>query len=167
MNEDKKTNGAKRSPHWPTVEKEFKDRNPDCIYCGAGSGQKFGIQAHHINPFHQVVGVGRPDLELDPRNLTSLCETEENKPAPDHHITCGHLGSFQRNNDKVLEDVKLYFGKDHLLIEGMPEWKEEEKATSKPFSTWTDQEKKDYRRKLDTNLPPDPAILNRFSLNIL
>ena len=148
-----------------SVEKAYKIKHPDCIYCGAGSGQKVGIQIHHIHPFHQVVGVGRNDLELDPRNLTSLCETEKNKPAPDHHIACGHLGSFQRNNEKVLEDVILYSGKDQHLIEGMVEWKTEESSAPKPFSAWTEQEKKDYRAKLDKELPPDPTIIKQFFPN--
>ena len=154
--------GIARSPHWPSVEKSFKEQNPDCIYCGDDSGKIYGIQIHHIHPFHQVVGVGRADLELDPRNLCSLCETEVGKPAPDHHITCGHLGSFQRNNESVVTDVVTFKGQPQKLIEANTLWQEKEKMATKPFSEWTDDEKKVYRDKLDRELPPDVKILAKY-----
>ena len=157
--------GVERSHEWPEVQKAFLKDHPDCIYCGTGSSQKYGIQVHHVAAFHVIVGIGRPDLELDPRNLCSLCQTEKNKPAPNHHITCGHLGSFQRNNDRVIEDVTIFGNKDHLLIEAMPHWQEEEKAAPKPFSEWSEQEKKDYRAMLDKILPPDPVVMKKYFPN--
>jgi hypothetical protein len=34
---------------------------------------------HHIFPFHYCIALGRPDLELDDRNLITLCEDEQGK----------------------------------------------------------------------------------------
>jgi hypothetical protein len=157
--------GIARSPHWATVQQAYKKVHPDCIYCGPGSGQKYGIQIHHIHAFHVVVGVGRSDLELDFRNLTSLCESEENKPAPNHHISEGHLGSFQRNNDTVVEDVKKFFGQAIQLIEATDYWKNKKNSAPKAFSTWTHDEKVAYRKMLDATLPPDSAVLAKFFPN--
>ena len=154
--------GVDRSPHWPSVEKAFKAKYPDCLYCGPGSGAKYGIQVHHIHPFHQVVGVGRADLELDFRNLTPLCETEKDKPAPDHHITCGHLGSFQRNNENVVSDVDKWFNQPQKLIESTAVWLHEKQDADPPFSQWTRETKQAYRTRLDKELPPDPALLAQF-----
>ena len=160
-----KEHGIARSPHWPTVEKEFKKKNPDCLYCGEESGKLYGIQVHHINAFHVVVGLGRPDLELDERNLVSLDETEAGRPAPDHHIVAGHNGSFQKNNPHVLEDVSLWKGKDKKFIESTQKW-QEEASSQKPFSQWSLEEKKAYRKMLDEKLPPNTELLKKYNLTI-
>jgi len=157
--------GATRSPHWPIAMHEFKATHCDCIYCGPGSGALYGIQIHHIHPFHQVVGVGRADLELDPRNLTPLCESEKGRPAPDHHISEGHLGSFQKNNETVVTDAPRFVGQSRKMIEATTYWQDKSKAADKPFNQWTVEEKTAYRKKLDTDLPVDPAVIARFFPN--
>src|SRR5258708_4754189 len=58
--------GKKRSSEWPRVEKEHRLHEPACVACGY---QGPGIQVHHVRPFHL-----HPNLELDPRNLITLCE---------------------------------------------------------------------------------------------
>ena len=52
--------------------------------------------------FHYVVLVGRPDLELDPRNLLTLCI----RPDCEHHVLLGYLGDYESYNPKVLGFVK-------------------------------------------------------------
>jgi hypothetical protein len=42
---------------------------------GAKEALRFGIER----------SPGRPDLELDDRNLITLCENERDRPADDHH----------------------------------------------------------------------------------
>lgn len=48
--------------------------------------------------------VGRPDLELDPRNLLTLCI----RPDCEHHVLLGHLDDYESYNPKVLGFVKAY-----------------------------------------------------------
>ena len=51
---------------------------------------------HHIQPFNL-----RPDLELDPTNLMTLC----GDPC---HIVHGHLMGWARYNPTARTDVRLY-----------------------------------------------------------
>lgn len=93
--------GIERSPKWPATQEAYRKAHPYCAACG--SAEK--IQIHHVYPFHEVVAVGRPDLELDWRNLISLCEN----PGMDCHLKVGHLGFFQSYNPSVREmsDARL------------------------------------------------------------
>ena len=93
---------VKRSPQWGSVRKKHLKNNPVCAACGA----KIGVQVHHIRPFHLF-----PELELEPSNLITLCETFiDNGDITDdnHHLHLGHKGDFHKNNKKVLETVDAY-----------------------------------------------------------
>jgi hypothetical protein len=71
--EDVEGLGVPRSPKWPAVRAEFVRLHPTCAACGSWSA----LNVHHVLPFHQ-----RPDLELDPSNLITLCR--------EHHFRIGH-----------------------------------------------------------------------------
>lgn len=80
---------AKRSSHWPTVEKHFLESHPTCAACGSSKR----LNVHHCMPFHLD-----PSLELDPNNLITLCmDTKE------CHLHIGHGGSFKQYNPQVRE----------------------------------------------------------------
>jgi hypothetical protein len=81
-----------RSGHWPTVRKEHIEANPYCSACGG----KDELNVHHIQPFHLD-----PELELDPKNLITLCMGELNC-----HLTLGHGSSFRAYNPDVVADAK-------------------------------------------------------------
>lgn len=104
LNEDIKKGkpAVKRSPHWETARKKHLKDNPACAACGNTKN----VQVHHIRPFHLF-----PELELEPTNFISLCETEvvdDDKTNDNHHLHLGHGGDFHKNNEKVLEDVDKY-----------------------------------------------------------
>ena len=103
--------GIQRSPAWPHAEKLHLQLQPTCVCCKPGMHPNAGVQVHHIFPFHYVIALGRPDLELDQRNLITLCENEEGKPGENHHLLVGHLDSFQSSNLSVVEHAeKTFFG---------------------------------------------------------
>lgn len=81
---------GKRSSKWPALERAHKLKEPACQWCGS----TMNIQVHHIRPFHL-----QPDLQLDPANLISLCET----PGVDCHLRQGH-------RDKVFPEGSFRFG---------------------------------------------------------
>lgn len=83
-----------RSPHWPTVRKHFLEQNPTCAACG---GTEF-LACHHKLPFHI-----HPELELDFRNLVTLCES----PTRLCHFRTGHSYDWKAYNEHVIEDAAL------------------------------------------------------------
>lgn len=91
---------ASRSSKWPTVRKNFLADHPTCAVC-EGSDK---LNVHHMKPFHL-----HPELELEPTNLITLCESE--KHGVNCHLLFGHLGNFKNVNPKVLDDVKTWNGK--------------------------------------------------------
>ena len=84
--------GVGRSKDWPRVRKEHLKNNPVCEMCGS----KKSIQVHHINPFHL-----HPQLELEPKNLITLCGWLGHNC----HLIHGHLNSFQSWNKEVKQDA--------------------------------------------------------------
>jgi 5-methylcytosine-specific restriction protein A len=92
--------GSARSGHWPTVRKEHLLKNPKCAVC---SGDKM-LEVHHIHPFHL-----HPDLELNPDNLITLCESKDN--GVNCHLLFGHLGNFKSFNVDVQKDSRTWIDK--------------------------------------------------------
>ena len=100
--------GITRSSGWRRVRAAHLQREPACACCDPAAAG-FAVQVHHIFPFHYCVALGRPDLELDDRNLITLCETEASRPAPNHHLLIGHLGSFASANLDARDDAATRF----------------------------------------------------------
>lgn len=86
--------GTKRSSKWPTVRKEHLKNNPTCAICNG----KEKVEVHHIKPFHKY-----PELELDPNNLITLCESKSFGITC--HLAIGHGGNYKRTNPTVVQDV--------------------------------------------------------------
>ena len=85
--------GRIRSDHWPAVRKAHLAKFPACFVC---DGKK-KLEVHHKKPFHL-----HPELELDPNNLITLCESKEN--GVNCHLFVGHLGNFHSFNVNVDSD---------------------------------------------------------------
>lgn len=80
--------GVKRSPHWPAARRVHLRFEPWCRSCGGAAD----LEVHHVLPFHL-----RPDLELDPANLLTLCE----RLGHQCHLRRGHLGNWHNSNPNV------------------------------------------------------------------
>jgi 5-methylcytosine-specific restriction endonuclease McrA len=85
-----KKKSKKRSPEWDNVRNKFILQNGKCAACDSTKE----LQVHHIQPFHL-----HPELELDAKNLITLCMSDENC-----HLSIGHGGSFKAYNSNVVED---------------------------------------------------------------
>lgn len=112
--------GHNRSPEWPRVAQEHLLHEPACVACGY-KGR--GLQVHHIKPFHLY-----PDLELDPRNLITLCEVK----GRDHHLLIGHLDDWESYNPNVREDTHRFHRESARQIRANPAWQEEEMHRPRP-----------------------------------
>jgi hypothetical protein len=137
--------GIARSTEWPKIEREHREKEPTCAVCGS----KDKIQVHHVFPFHYCIALGRPDLELDDRNLISLCESQPN----DHHLLIGHLDSFQSSNLKVRADVSNYIHQDETQIKANTTWQSEVNTRLKPLDKMTDQDKADFVKLMNETYP--------------
>ena len=80
--------GNKRSPEWPAARKAHLKLFPACAVCGV----KKPVEVHHIKPFHT-----HPELELDPANLITLCESDSHND----HFLFGHLLDWRSANSRV------------------------------------------------------------------
>jgi 5-methylcytosine-specific restriction enzyme A len=89
--------GEKRSSKWFTVRKHFLETNGCCAVCGG----KDKLEVHHKQPFHE-----HPELELDPNNLITLCESKNNGVTC--HLLFGHLGNYKSININVDQDVATW-----------------------------------------------------------
>jgi len=132
--------GVKRSSKWSTARKEHLKIEPRCVACKKSKlshlvSKVLGkVQVHHIIPFHVVVALGFPELELDQRNLITLCN--------DHHLVLGHLDDYQSYNPDVLEHAtKIFFGKTSKQIESDQSWQAFEKYRPKDLCKMTEAEK--------------------------
>jgi hypothetical protein len=144
--------GIARSPKWRAVEKKYLKENPICVACGKKT--KFPLQVHHVHCFHVVVALGRPDLELDPRNLLTLCEDEAGRKSNQHHLLVGHLNSFRSANINALTDARKTFkGMTKKQIEVSPKWLALVKTRLKALDEMTAAEKKALRADMDRDFP--------------
>jgi len=94
--------GAKRSSKWPAVRKNHLKLNPICAVCGDTNK----LEVHHIKPFHL-----HPELELEPTNLITMCESKSYGIIC--HLLIGHNGSYQKINPNVIDDAKAWHKKLH------------------------------------------------------
>lgn len=90
-----RTFGAKRSPRWSQVRAQHIALYPKCVFCNKKGKLLFPNSVHHKKVFHL-----HPELELDPKNLCTVC--------PRCHLIFAHLGSFQSFNETIDEDAKIW-----------------------------------------------------------
>ena len=127
-----------RSNYWPNVKNAHLAKHPVCEAClvQGDAPPQVVPQVHHIIPFQYCVYLGRPELEVHPNNLMTLCEGNGTN---DHHIAIGHLGNFQHLNEAVVQDVAgPWKGLLKTAIEKLTDWIHRERWPQKPL---TNQEK--------------------------
>ena len=95
------TRRRKRSSKWRSVRAQHTRENPSCAVCGSTSS----LEVHHIEPFH-----ARPDLELEPSNLLTLCDGLRRRGLNCHHLF-GHFRNWRRINPNVIEDANIWLVK--------------------------------------------------------
>jgi hypothetical protein len=147
-------NGISRSPEWPRVEKAHLERQPRCVCCGPSASASAPVQVHHMFPFHYCVALGRPDLELDDRNLITLCEDEAGRPGQNHHLLVGHLDDFQSSNLAVREDATTTFsGMTAPAIRADPRWVNKCASRLKPLDQMTEDDKQAFKDAMNERFP--------------
>ena len=149
-----RTTGQPRSSKWPKVEKAHLAKYPHCACCLPGRNLTAGQQVHHKFPFHYCIALGRPDLELDDRNLITLCEHEEGRPGENHHLLVGHLDDFQSSNLAVVEDAtKTFHGMTAENIKASSEWLAKKAKRLKPLDQMTAADKAHFKALMNSTFP--------------
>jgi hypothetical protein len=143
-----------RSREWPRVEKAHRLKQPHCMCCKPGTNARAGLQVHHIFPFHYCIALGRPDLELDDRNLITLCEDEAGKPGQNHHLLVGHLDDFQSSNLAVEVDAaRTFYGMDAEAIKNDMTWLRKKASRLRPLEQMTAADRDAFREAMNRRLP--------------
>jgi hypothetical protein len=146
--------GHARSPAWHRVERAHLASHPRCVCCADGQSVGEPVQVHHIFPFHYCVALGRPDLELDDRNLITLCESEKGRHAPNHHLLIGHLDSFQSSNLHLMHDAThVFHGLDEPQIKSSTHYQHMMKHRLKPLDKLSDDEKNAFVQAMNHRFP--------------
>jgi hypothetical protein len=132
----------KRSNQWENFRNKYIALTGKCDACGKKLGE-VQLEAHHIIPFEFCINLGRPELELDERNLICLCEHTEAQPAGDHHLLLGHLGYYGSFNLNVKADALAWYGQTSEEIKADSVWNV--RKLQRPLS-WkeTDERNKQY-----------------------
>ena len=145
-----RTIGRARSSKWSGVERAFRKLHPQCVCCVVASTKH--VQIHHRFPFHYCVALGRPDLELDMRNLITLCEWPSHKN-PDHHLMVGHLDDFQSSNLDVAEDAVTFRGMSEAQIRRDARWIAKVKLRLVPLDQMTAKDKASFTKRMNATFP--------------
>lgn len=97
-----------RSTKWPAARAAHLKTHNECAVC-AGTEK---LEVHHKKPFHM-----HPELELEPDNLITLCES--GKHGVNCHLLVGHLGNFKSVNPDVENDAATWKTKILARINNM------------------------------------------------
>jgi hypothetical protein len=147
------TNGEPaRSSRWASTRRAFLRTHPRCAACAdAAVPDPSTLNVHHVVPFHLVIAVGRPDLELDFRNLLTLCEGGE-----EHHLVVGHLGDWDSYNVHVVADAARpdCHGHTRRDIEALAWWITARANRPRLGSNPSTADRAQLRAWLDATYPP-------------
>ena len=138
-----------RSPHWPAVEQAFRKVHPQCVACLVPNTS---VQIHHQFPFHYCIALGRPDLELDPRNLITLCEGPD-PTSPAHHELIGHLADWASANLDVASDAYVFRGMSEAELRKDPRWIAKVAARLTPLDKMTAADKGAFAQRMNATFP--------------
>jgi len=136
---------------WPRVERAHLAVEPACAACGPLWQPGTPVQVHHIFPVHFCRALGRPDLELDPRNLLTLCSSA---PGQDHHLLLGYLGDFLCANPSSRADAARFRGLTAEALQALPAWRAAVAGRVAPLTALTRAQRSQLRAQMDEVLPP-------------
>ncbi|HEY1959995.1 MAG TPA: hypothetical protein VGH28_30510 [Polyangiaceae bacterium] len=143
--------GVTRSTKWPSVERAHLARSPECVACRRPGAR---VAVHHIFPFHICVLLGRPDLELDTRNLITLCAESDERGAGDHHLLIGHFDDWESMNVHVGADARERFhGMTAVQLRASEAWRKLVAGRPIDFSQMSAKTRRAVQEVMNRELP--------------
>lgn len=92
-----------RSKEITEAQALYLKQHPACVVCGSVGA----TQAHHVIPYEYLLKCDREWLASDQRIFIGLCETEKDKPEPNHHI-CAHGFDFKHVDLHFEDKIEQY-----------------------------------------------------------
>jgi hypothetical protein len=111
------------------------------------------VQVHHIFPVHFLRALGRNDLELDSRNVVTLCTDLRALPGQDHHLLLGHLDDFEAANPATRADAERYRGQTAVQIRASAAWRSSVLRRLPALEQMSFAQKHTLRALMDTVMP--------------
>jgi hypothetical protein len=96
-----------------------------------------------------VVLCGRPDLELDFRNLVTLCAD----PQREHHPLIGHLDDHERFDPQLEKFIRTYYGLSQQQIRETSTWGKAHADKPHHLDQMSEEQKSAFKTMLDAKLP--------------
>ena len=135
--------GIARSAKWPAAERAHVARSPHCTACRRPG---LRVEVHHIFPFHFCVCLGRADLELDERNLVTLC--------PEHHLLLGHFDDYESMNLRVRGEARGRFhGMTDVQLRASDAWRKLAARRPAHLGEMTRDRRRELRETMDRHMP--------------
>lgn len=133
-----------RSPQWPACERHHLSIQPRCLVCLRDASET-KLTVHHRYPFAYIVGLERPDLERDERNLRTVCY--------DHHLPIGHLRYFESYNPRFEYFAAICRGLTLPQILSSHEFVSAVQSRPKPFAKMDHWERSALLTEINRNMP--------------
>ena len=144
--------GIARSAGWSSIERAHLARHPGCIGCRRPGAR---VEVHHVFPFHFCLSLGRPDLELDERNLVTLCGESDGQGAGNHHLLLGHFDDYESMNLHVRsEALERFHGMTAVQLRANAEWAKLAARRPPHLAAMSDADLHALRRLMNELMPP-------------
>ncbi|HEX4516138.1 MAG TPA: hypothetical protein VH054_21470 [Polyangiaceae bacterium] len=140
--------GVARSSKWPAVEHAHLLKQPKCVGCVQDGAR---VDVHHVIPFHYCVRLGRPDLELDERNLLTLC-------ANVHHLLIGHFDDYESMNLHAKREAeRLFHAMTAAQIRANAEWRRLAGKRPPHLGAMSEEAQRGFQEMMDDLMPTRPS----------
>jgi hypothetical protein len=140
-----------RSSKWPHVERAHLEKQPHCVACREPM-KHVRVEVHHIFPFHFCVALGRPDLELDERNLMTLCTDDR---GGNHHLLVGHFDDYESMNLHARSEAEhMFHGLTGAQILANIEWRHRAPKRPRHLAAMNEAMRREFRALMDATFPP-------------
>ncbi len=143
--------GVARSAKWPAAERAHVARSPHCTACRRPG---LRVEVHHIFPFDFRVRLGRADLELDERNLITLCAESDARGAGDHHFLLGHFGDYESMNLHVrAEAAGRFHGMTAVELRANEGWRKLAEGRPAHLGEMSRDARRELRETMNREMP--------------
>lgn len=139
-----------RHKKWDTAQAQWMRKHPQCAVCGEIACKR---NVHHKLPLTYLHAINRLDLELDERNLITLCVESDMQ----HHALVGHLNFYSSFNPWLMQTVAMCKGKTAKEIFDLAEFQQMVNNRPKPVHQMNAKELDELKQLTQRTFPCSPT----------